>query len=178
MLARQAHMYFGLLLQLAVVFVVCLVAWWAPGIGNAWFRKTEDFTSRLAARKMLAIAVVFAVTLGFRLLLLPMLGVPLPAQHDEYSYLMMGDTFAHGRLANPTHPMWLSFETFHISSWPTYSSIFPPAQGMALALGEVVGNPWIGVLLSEAAMCAAIVWMLQAWMPRRRGPLGGRPACL
>src|ERR1700683_317145 len=178
MLARQAHMYFGLLLQLAVVFVICLVAWWAPKIGDTWLHRVEVFCSRLASRKRLAVALIFGVTLGVRLLLLPLLKVPVPAQHDEYSYLMMGDTFAHGRLANPTHPMWLSFETFHISSWPTYSSIFPPAQGMALAVGEVLGNPWIGVLLSEGAMCAAIVWMLQAWMPARWALLGGMLAWL
>jgi hypothetical protein len=178
MLARYAHMYFGLLLELAVVAVVSLVAWWAPGIGDGWFRKAEDFASRLAARKELAIGVVFAITLGFRLLLMPLLGVPRPSLHDEYSYLMMGDTFAHGRLANPQHPMWLSLETFHISSWPTYSSIFPPAQGMALALGEILGNPWIGVLLSEGAMCAAIVWMLQGWVAPRWALLGGMLALL
>lgn len=171
-------MYFGLLVQLAVVLGVCLVAWWAPGIGNSWFRAVEDLSSRLATRKQLAIGVVFITTVGVRLLLLPLLGVPLAGTHDEWSYLLMGDTFAHGRLANPTHPMWLSFETYHESSLPTYSSIFPPAQGLALAVGEVLGHPWIGVLLSVGAMCAAIVWMLQGWMPARWALLGGVLATL
>jgi hypothetical protein len=178
MLARYAHMYSGLLVQMAVVLAVCLVAWWAPTIGNSWFKKVENFGSRIARRKPWAIGLVFVATISVRLSLLPLLGVPLPSGHDDCSYLLMGDTFAHGRLANPTHPEWPSFETFHVLSQPTYSSIFPPAQGLALAIGEVLASPWIGVLLSVGAMCSAIVWMLQAWMPARWALLGGVLAML
>jgi hypothetical protein len=74
--------------------------------------------------------------------------------------------------------MWMSFETFHVNWFPTYSSMYPPAQGFVLAIGQLLGNPWIGVLLSDAAMCAAILWMLQAWMPARWALLGGVLAAL
>jgi len=141
-------------------------------------RHLEVKLVRFTERRALAVWVMFFAVIGFRLLLLPALHVPIPGVNDEFSYLLMGDTFAHGRLTNASHPMWVSFETMHVNWNPTYSSIYPPAQGSALAVGQLLGHPWIGVLLSNAAMCALIVWMLQAWIPPRWAFLGGIIACL
>ena len=149
-----------------------------PHFGEHWFRLARARVSRFAARKRTAVVTVFLLAIIARVLLLPWFPVPVPTEADEFSYLLMGDTFAHGRLTYPPHPVWLSFETFTENSQPTYCSMFFPAQGAILAVGQCLGHPWIGVLLSVAVMCAAVVWALQGWMPPRWALLGGLFAVL
>jgi hypothetical protein len=106
-------------------------------------------------------------------------GLPVPHIYDEFSYILAADTFTHGRLTNPMHPMWIYFETFTVLQHPTYMSMYPPGQGFFLAIGQMLfGHPIYGVWLSSGLMCSAICWMLYAWAPPRWALIGGLVAVL
>ena len=102
-------------ISLIVTVILGVVAVVFPNLLGRWFARCESGLARFSESRGRTVAAIFLFVIVARLLAIPFLHIPVPGIHDEFSYLLMGDTFAHGRLANPTHPMWVSFETFHVN---------------------------------------------------------------
>ncbi len=162
---------------LPAIAVATAFAW--PRLGAGWFQRIERAFARLARRRNLAVLTVGLSVPALRLAILPILPIPLPFVPDDFSFLLQADTFVHGRLTNPTPAMWKFFETIHETMKPTYQSMYFPGQGLLLAAGQALfGQPWFAVLIASALMCAALTWMLQAWLPANWALLGGLIAVL
>jgi len=162
---------------LTLIAIATCFAW--PRLAFEMFARIERLLTQVARRKHLAVAIVFFTEIILRIAILPLVPIPKPFLPDDFSFLLSAETFASGRLTNPTPPMWIHFESMHISMTPTYMSMYFPAQGLILAASHVLfGNPWFGILVVTALMCAAICWMLQAWLPSSWALLGGMLAVL
>ncbi len=161
-----------------ILILVALLCFWRWFARAPLLDRTERSWSWLATRRTLCIALAFVVPIALRLCLLPWVPAPQPWIPDEFSHRLIADTLAHGRLANPTHPLWRNFESIHVFFQPTYASDYFPGLGAVLALGNVMGHAWIGVLLTSGGMCAALLWMLYGFFPPRWALLGGVLAVL
>lgn len=121
---------------------------------------------RFSRRRYLCWTLLALGMIVGRVALLPLLPPPEPSIGDEFSNLLAGDTFVHGRAANPTPAHAEFFESPLILLQPAYASIYPPGQGLMLAVGQkLFGNPFWGVVLTGALMVFLFCWMSDAWLP-------------
>lgn len=168
LLPLQNPLGFGLSDFLELGVAVLLLA------GFVLRKRLSRLLQSIAARPALSMGLLFALPILLRLALLPRHPVPVPQTSDDFSFLLLADTLAHFRLANPVHPMRRFFETVFVLQEPSYSSIYPLGQGIALALGELVfREPWAGVLISIGSFCALTYWMLRAWVSPVWALVGG-----
>ena len=164
----------SLMVEFAFWAVVAAVTLALFAIRPGFLETVALAAKRLARRRMLSVVLVGLFALVLRAAVLPFIPIPSPKYLDEFSYILQAQTLASGRITNPTHPLWIHFETFHVNMQPTYESMYPPAQGAFMAIGELLANqPWWGIWLSFGLMCAAITWMLQGWNPPAWALLGG-----
>ena len=145
-----------------VCLLACLNPWLIPA---RWLRGTRVWFHRVAQKRARAIWVCMAMPIAVRVLLLQLVPFQPPSVHDEFSLLLLADTLEAGRLSNPTPPYWQHFETVHVIQKPTYNSMYPPGFAVFLAVGQAVGSPRLGVLLTVGLMSGALCWMMQAWLP-------------
>jgi len=168
-----------MLIEGALTAIAFGVAFAMPRLGQRGFAWIERSFRSIAHRRGLSVALVGLSVLVLRLAILPFCPIPLPFVQDDFSFLLAANTFALGRLANPAPALWTHFESIQITVQPTYMSMYFPMQGLILAAGKVLlGHPWFGLLIVNALMCAALCWMLQAWLPPTWALLGGVIAVL
>ena len=133
----------------------------------------------LAGKRTLLLVLIPALSFIVNTTIARRNGIPRAQVQDEHSYLLAADTFAQGRVTNPTPACWEHFETPHELMRPSYMSKYPPGQGLALAVGQVLtGVPIVGIWLTTAAACAMIYWMLLGFVSPPWAMLGGFVAVL
>lgn len=160
----SSHRLLKILYEIGGLAILVAILW--PRFQRQRLCNLEQFLTGISRNKWQAIMVAALFPMTVRLLMLPWYPPPPPQIHDEFSYLLQADTFAHGRVVNPTPPYWQHFETEYTLLQPGYASQYEPAQGLILALGEVVfHHPWWGAWLSVGLMCGALCWGLYEMVP-------------
>jgi len=172
-------------LLLLVSAAICAAAFrdidllWLEAVLFAAVLATGLFTRKMrpprwTSNPCLAFLIPAVTSVALRICLLPWIPIPHPVVPDEFSHILLAKTFLLGRLANPAHPLWQHFESIHILSQPTYSSMYMPGQACFLALGQLLfGHLFWGVVLSTALFCGTLTWFLRVYLPPSWALFGG-----
>jgi hypothetical protein len=85
---------------------------------------------------------------------------PIPAVHDESSYLLQARIFAQGKWTAPSPPIAEFFEQPHVLVKPAVASKYPPGHALLLTPGARLGFPALVPLLLTAATAALLFALL------------------
>lgn len=161
-----------------IIFLLSLVAVTVldrrdPLLHTQGYYRLNDWILRTTFQPRRAYGYLAGYTLAL-LLLLSFMAWPYPIAPEEFSLRLAADTFAHGRLTNPTHPLWTFFETMQVISKPFYASKYPPAPGMIMAFGQFfLGTPVAGIWLAYVGAVLAVYWVLTLCLPPVPALVGG-----
>ncbi len=156
-------------LMAAAMLILSMVFCNRPKI-SSW---ADHIFAKGSARPKTMLLGVFLFALLLHAAVFPFIPERHPSVHDEFSYLLAADTFLNGRLSNPTHPLWEHFEAIHVLSRPTYSSMYPPMQGLILAGGKLLTGRYLaGPWISTAILSALLYWMLLGWVSHKWALIG------
>ncbi len=153
-----------LLVEAILAGLTFLALYWKSW--QTFSEKLESHFARLSQRPVVCFTLLVLAGILIRVALLSIDPIPTPLAHDEFSYLLSGNTFSIGRITNPQPPVPAAFEAFHVNLWPTYQSMYMPGVGFFLAIGYWLGNPWLGVLFATAIFCGTVYWAVAGWLPR------------
>jgi len=168
----ETHHWSLLLIEFLVTIATLVFFAMMPARRLAFFPNRSFRT--FALKRSRACLLIFLLSIFGRIAILPVEPFPPPRVQDEFSYLLASETFAHGRLTNPTPVNWHHFEAFHVLMQPTYMSKYGPAAPLFMAIGErLFGTPRAGVVFNMALAAASLCWMLQAYLPAEWALLGG-----
>ena len=92
------------------------------GIGFTERSGLVGWIRQVAGKQRLVVIAVGCTTFLGCMAVAGVLHEPVPRVHDEFSYLLMSETFASGHVVNPSPPLPQFFDTFHVLIHPVYAS--------------------------------------------------------
>ena len=141
-------------------------------------RRLERTIARVSLRPIRAAMIVGVLSFAVNLGIASLAGIPEPHVHDEFSYLLAADTLPRPAHQPSAHLFGPLREYAHSPESHLYLEV-STRPGAGLAAGKIIGGHFIvGAWLAVASACAAVCWMLMAWVRPRLALLGGLLAAL